>query len=198
MVERKFKKSLFGFKKADVMKYIDELQKSSSDPAEVDSEELKKLREENEKLAQALEKSNKQIELLSDPVKGSNKMLATSLEHSRTHFENVATLVNGICDKANENVGLAGDELAEILKMADKTSDDFEGALKKFREELETLRSHLEKTGSYFKSEEIVAAESEDESDEDNADKIFAEGEKLLQEVQNLHDENAELLRLIK
>lgn len=203
MESKKFKKSFMGgFDKEDVMKYIEEIQKQNSEKKSVndDSEEIKALKEENERLAEALRKSNEQLKLLADPVEGSNKILASSIAYSTSHYNSITDLVNGLCRTTNESAVDTKATVEDILSFAKKSEEEFTKNYNIFKKNLETLRKNLKETIECFGKIEEASTDTSKKTKAADAkiENLMQKAEKLLGSIENQQKENSELLEKVK
>ena len=198
MEAKKFKKSVFGgFNKTEVIRYIDELQKQSAQKAE--SEEVTRLREENARLTEALRKTDEQLRKFASPVANSNTMLASSLAHSKAHFENITAIVNGICETTGESVTNANANIIELINMADCTSKDFAQSVEALRENLQKLQAFLNETSDCLMSASAnCETASENVSDSENKTmEILKKGEVVADDIKKQQEENSKLLHVV-
>ena len=127
MKAMRFRNSFFGgFNKADVMKYIEELQKKQPQTSqklddETAREEIIALKKENERLVLALEKANEQIERLNDKIDSSSQYIekkndAAENLHTEIDFEdeNIKEILSQGYELIEEN-GLKQLEISKII-----------------------------------------------------------------------------------
>jgi len=198
MEAKKFKKSVFGgFNKTEVIRYIDELQKQSAQKAE--SEEVTRLKEENARLTEALRKTDEQLRKFASPVANSNTMLASSLAHSKSHFENITAIVNGICETTGESITSANANIVELLNVADCASKDFTQSIEQLRETLEKLLAFLNETSDCLMSASANCETANEEvvKNENKTKDLLQSGEDVLNDLEKQQEENSKLLYVV-
>ena len=203
METKKFKKKLIGgFDKSEVIDYIDRLQKNQAEEYDEQKyiDEIESLKEERDALAQLLEKANEQLKKFSDPIEGSNSMLASSISHSKSHFDNMASLSDEIRLETGEKLLLASKDAQKILDDALKMKESFDAAAEKLNEDIESLKIFLDKSAPFFRddSETIEEIRQRASKEEDNAKTILKKGRNILDEAVAQQAEINKILKKIK
>ena len=156
MENKQFKKKLIGgFDKSEVIDYIDRLQKNQSEEYDEEKyiEEIERLKEERDTLAALLEKANEQLKKLSDPLTGSNSMLASSITHSKAHFDNMASLSDEIRRETSDKLALVSKDAKKMLDEAVDMKKSFDKAAENLENDIEELRSFVEKSSPFFRDD---------------------------------------------
>ena len=172
MKAMKFRNSFFGgFNKADVMKYIEELQKKQPQTSqmpddETESKEIIALKKENERLVLALEKANEQIKKLKQPKKESTKT--------------VSNLKDNIKIDPTENTNAISGDISGMIKSTEDIAKDFDNAVKKLNGDLEEFKKYLETSSKYFDEQQNI--HSEIDLEDENIKEILSQGYELIEE----------------
>ena len=203
METKKFKKKfLGGFDKTEVIDYIDRLQKDRSEEYDEQKyiEEIERLKKERDALASALEKANEHLKKLSDPIAGSNSTLASSISHSKSHFESMAALSDEVRRETGENLSLVSSDADKLLENAVEMKKSFDAAAEKLNKDIENLRFFLEKSSPFFRGDPAVVEKIRQEAvkEDNSAKEVLKQGQKLLDETTAKQTEIDNLLEIIK
>lgn len=172
MKAMKFRNSFFGgFNKADVMKYIEELQKKQPQTSqmpddETESKEIIALKKENERLVLALEKANEQIKNLKKQKKESTKT--------------VSNLKDNIKIDPTENTNAISGDISGMIKSTEDIAKDFDNAVKKLNGDLEEFKKYLETSSEYFDEQQNI--HSEIDLEDENIKEILSQSYELIEE----------------
>lgn len=189
MENKIFKKSIFGgFKKSDVMDYIKNLEseKNKTAPDEELTKEVEELRKEKIILLHELEKANEQIKKLSDPLTGANRMIASSIKHSKDHFDSMVSLADQINDETSNRIESISCDVENMLGSTAEMADKFEQSLSELRSKLDNLKNNLNQSKECFNggnekpSDEIMLNA---ENQNNDIYKILSDGYELLDET---------------
>ncbi|MBQ6624963.1 MAG: hypothetical protein IIX39_04010 [Clostridia bacterium] len=187
MESKKFKtKFMGGFDKKDVMQYISDLQKSQAQSVDEQlTQKIAELKKENEILMEALEKANEHIKKLSDPITGSSKMVASSISHSKSHFENMAILADGIGETTNDGLISISKEVKSLLEKTGKVAKDFDDSMSQLRKNLEKFESHIAKSTEYFNDsvKENSKIKNKVKNENESIETLLSQGYELLDET---------------
>lgn len=202
MENKKFKKKFIGgFDKGEVIDYIDKLQQQQAQEDEQKYiEQIELLKNERDALASALEQANEQIKKLSDPVKGSKSMIASSIAHSKSHFDSMVSLSEEVRSETAEKLAEVSNDVQEMLKSSVEMKKDFEAAAQKLGDDIEKLQSYLDKSSPFFRADRgalgDISAKAEDE--DSSIKSVLEEGFKLLDETTAQEDEIDKILHDLK
>lgn len=181
------KKLLGGFDRNEVIDYIDLLQKDKSEEFDEQKylDEIECLKNERDALAQALEKANEQLKKLSDPVSGSNSMMASSISHSKAHFESMAALSEEVRRETGENLSVVSDDITNMLDKANEMRKCFDIASDKLNKDIEKLRFFIDKSAPFFQGESVKLEDVSQKvvKEEKNAKEILKQGQNLINEA---------------
>lgn len=189
MENKKFKKSIFGgFKKTDVIDYIKALEseKNSSVADEELTKEVEELKKDKILLMHELEKAKDQIKKLSDPLTGANRMMASSIKHSKDHFDSMVCLAGQINEETSSSIESISSDVEKMLGATAEMTEKFELSLGELRSKLDKLKTDLAQSKEYFKdtsqkTSDEVMNNAQDENQ--NIYKILSEGYELLDET---------------
>lgn len=203
MENKKFKKKIVGgFDKNEVIDYIDRLQKEQIQKPDEDKylEEIERLKAERDTLADALAKANEQLKKLSDPLTGSNSVIASSIAHSKSHFDSIVTLSDEVRNETAENLSRVSDDVAQMLENAAEMKSSFLSAAEKLNGDLEALKSYVEKTSPFFRDDRGQLGEIREKADREDSSikKVLEEGFKLLEEATAHQSKIDKILQNIK
>lgn len=203
MESKKFKKKFIGgFDKSEVIDYIDNLQKTQAEEMNEQKylEQIERLTSERDALADALEKANEQLKKLSDPLIGSKSMLASSIAHSKSHFDNMVSLSDEVKSETNDNLEKISGDVREMIANAAEMKKNFENAADNLGSDLEKLQSFLEKSLPFFRDDRGKLGDiSKKAVEKDNgAKEVLEEGFKLLDETTAQQSEIDKLLQEVK
>lgn len=181
------KKLLGGFDRNEVIDYIDRLQKDKSEEFDEQKylDEIERLKNERDALAQSLEKANEQLKKLSDPVSGSNSMMASSISHSKAHFESMAALSEEVRRETGENLSVVSDDITNMLDKANEMRKCFDIASDKLKKDIEKLRFFIDKSAPFFQGESVKLEDVSQKvvKEEKNAKEILKQGQNLINEA---------------
>lgn len=181
------KKLLGGFDRNEVIDYIDRLQKDKSEEFDEQKylDEIESLKNERDALAQALEKANEQLKKLSDPVSGSNSMMASSISHSKAHFESMAALSEEVRRETGENLSVVSDDVTNMLDKANEMRKCFDIASDKLNKDIEKLRFFIDKSAPFFQGEPVKLEDVSQKvvKEEKSAKEILKQGQNLINEA---------------
>lgn len=202
MESKKFKtKFMGGFDKQDVMQYISDLQKSQAQTVDEQlTKKIAELKEENEILMEALEKANEHIKKLSDPITGSSKMVASSISHSKSHFENMAILADGIGETTNDSLISLSKDVKTLIEKTDTAAKDFDDSVSQLRKNLEKFENYIAKSSEYFNDsiKKNSKIKTKVKSENESIETLLSQGYELLDETTVKQLEISKLLNELK
>lgn len=188
MENKKFKKKIMGgFDRSEVIDYIDKLQQSPAPEFDEKKyiEEIEHLKSQRDTLAEALEKANEQLRKLSEPISAGKNTIASSIAHSKAHFDTMVSLSEEVRGEMAENLSAVSKDVRDMQKRCAEMRKSFEADSDKLESELAKFRACIDKSSQFFLegSDTIGKVSQKAESEDSNIKEVLEDGFKILEEV---------------